>query len=182
MMLSLSRWDGFETLDRGQGALGAGIDEDLGCGQLPLSSVAEGYAYSSGSGKGGLAADEFHVGICQSFFPAVAVAKNNVAFSLTDAAHVDGYGTHIDAVIAPPASQVGDARTGHHGFRGSATGIDTSTACLLALDHHGLLSRSDQNLGQWIATLPGADDDGVKVVRRTYIRAHVRSPPMSKTL
>ena len=121
--------------------------------------------------------NELGMGVGQPFLPAVAETEDNVALSLTNARHVDGNGPHIDAVITTSAGQVGDACTGHHGFGGSATGIDTSTACVLALDHRGLFSRGSQNLRQGIAPLTGADDDGVKVFRRTRIRNHVRPPP-----
>src|SRR5580704_9775562 len=104
------------------------------------------------------------MGVGQSFLPAVAETKDNVALSLTNARHVDDNGSHVDAVIATSAGQVGDACTGHHGFGGTATGIDTSTASVLALDHGGLLSRCSQNLRQGIPPLTGADDDGVKVL------------------
>lgn len=68
----------------------------------------------------------------------------------------------MDAVVRGTARQIGHPGARHHSLSGSATGIDTSSTCILALDQRGLLTCAYKGIGERIAALARADNDRVK--------------------
>ena len=153
--------------------------------QLPLSAAVKRNANLPRTGKRSFASNQLYMRLLQPLLAALAKAADDGALSLPHPTHIDGDGADMDTIIGAAAGQVGHARAGHHGFGGSATAIDTSSAYILALDQRGLLSRCGQCPGQRIAALPRADDDGVKSFRylrlmsnHLMVQASTRMPAM----
>src|SRR5215831_14130668 len=89
---------------------------------------------------------------------------HDVALALAHTNHIHARGADMDAVIGCPASKIGDATAGDHGFGRSAAFIDASASDLLAFDECGLEAGRGERLAQGRSALAGPDDDGVVVL------------------
>ena len=125
-----------------------------------------------GAGKTGFAEDQFDVGgLLDARLPSLAKTFYDVTLALANAFHVDADVAGMNAVISASPCQISDARAGDHGLGGGASHVDAGAAEISALDKSGAHAGPGQRRAKRLTGLPGADYDGVELLRSGHNRA-----------
>ena len=125
-----------ETGDGRQGGAHAGVDENFVGGEVEFVAVVFLDIDGFGCGKARSAVDEVEI-VCaeHGLFVIVAGQQHDLIFTLDHAGHVHASDLGVDAEVFCATGHVSDASAAHHGFCGSAAGVDASATDKFALDH-----------------------------------------------
>ena len=157
----VERCDGVQTNNRRRTGASANVDEDQVGGEGRTIDVE-----LAGAGEAGLPADQVDaLGAGDSALAAGAKARDDIAFPLTDLLHVDGDWTRQDAVVGAAPGEIGNAGASNHGLGRRTALVDAGAADMLALDERGAAAGARESCGEGAPGLPGADDDGVVVLK-----------------
>src|SRR6266487_294559 len=173
--------DAIDAFDRELLWSGTSIDKDQWRGDRSRLAVRERYLKRLGSDKTRLAPKQIQA--CHWFDKALEIGASTLdhgLFAFAYSRQIDRNGTSADAVLTTTLCQIGDACAGDHRFSGSATGVNTNTAQVAALDHRYLAACLRERNWEKSATLTGTDDD--HIIIRGLWHAEVLLPPLHTSI
>src|SRR5260370_11870135 len=149
--------DGVQAGNRRNVGAAAGVDENLFAFEQCVSNLK-----LMRGNKTGVASMETKVSaLVDLFLRAAAKTENDFVFLSNNPGEIDADIRCVDAPARGVSRIVSDLRAVDHGLGGRATNVDAGATQVIVLDERYRPSQIREAIGERIAGLAGADDDGI---------------------